>query len=355
MAGTRAMNGEASRATTAISSMAERQPGSAAAARAPAASRAPMPVRLRGQHRLGQSDHDQGDHHGGEGGGVDAEHQAVVVGQERQAGEGRSDHPPQVELGRRQGHRTEEVLVRDQVGDHGLEGREPDGARGPAEEGQHHQHRRRVVARGGQDGQDGGETHLGQRGDDQPPSPVEAIGHDAAQGGEESDRDEGGRSHQAGPGRLVGPGEDQHAEGHRLHPRSDVGDQGRRPDEGEVPRAKRAQRGQGHRVRLPAVRSRRAGPGRIGFRGGLLVVLVLATGPQGEPPDARHGGEHAEGRGGFRNLARTIRHAGDVTWPWAAVGPDRPRAVRRPPPRRGGGRSGPAMTASTSWPGPAAP
>ena len=45
MAGTRAMNGEASRATTAISSMAARQPGSAAATRAPAAMPGPMPIR----------------------------------------------------------------------------------------------------------------------------------------------------------------------------------------------------------------------------------------------------------------------------------------------------------------------
>ncbi len=38
------MNGEASRATTAMSSMAARHPGSPAAARAPAASRAAMPI-----------------------------------------------------------------------------------------------------------------------------------------------------------------------------------------------------------------------------------------------------------------------------------------------------------------------
>ena len=39
MAGTRAMNGDASRATMAIRRMAERQPGSAIAARAPSAMR----------------------------------------------------------------------------------------------------------------------------------------------------------------------------------------------------------------------------------------------------------------------------------------------------------------------------
>ena len=42
MAGTRAMNGDANRATTAISSMAARQPGSAMATRAPATMRATM-------------------------------------------------------------------------------------------------------------------------------------------------------------------------------------------------------------------------------------------------------------------------------------------------------------------------
>ena len=43
MAGTSAMNGEASRATTAMSSMAARQPGSAMAARAPMTIRGTIP------------------------------------------------------------------------------------------------------------------------------------------------------------------------------------------------------------------------------------------------------------------------------------------------------------------------
>ena len=66
------------------------------------------------------------------------------------------------------------------------------------------------------------------------------------------------RRPQAGPGRLVGAGEDEDPERHRLHPRAQVGDEGGRPDEGEVPRAERAERCQGHGARLPARRA--AGP-----------------------------------------------------------------------------------------------
>ena len=87
----------------------------------------------------------------------------------------------------------------------------------------------------------------------------------------------------------------------------DVGDQRGRPDEREVPRPERAQRGQGHRSRLPAGRSGQAGPvGRSRPEWSYSLALVLAAGPQGEPPDARHGGQDAERCCGLGDLARTI-------------------------------------------------
>ncbi len=383
MAGTRAMNGEARKATRAMSSMAARHPGSPAAARAPAASREAMADPLVGDHRPGQPDHDQGHHDGGEGDGVDAEHQAVVVTEQRQTGQCGADHPPEVELGRRQGHRAEEILFGDQVGHHGLEGREPDGPRGPAQEGQHHQHPRRIVSGAGQHGQHGGEGHLGQGGDDEPAPPVEAVGQRAAQRGQQPDGDEGGGGHQTGPPRLVGAGEHQHPEGHRLHPRPDVGDERRRPDECEVPRSERAQRGQGHRSRLPAVRCGQAGAPppsapergyssplclRRGRRANHQMLAMVARTPNAAAGLAilRERSDMgltlpADGGLGTTGAARWAGRPPALRWrPVPSPGRRPGRNLRRPAePRRprhpGGGRSGRATPASTSWPGPAAP
>ena len=274
-------------------------------------------------------------------------HQAVVVGQQSQAGQRGADDPAQVELGRRQRDGGEQVLGGDEVGHHGLEGREPDRSRSPATEGQDHQHHRRIVAGGSQHGQHGGEDHLAEGGGDQPPPPVEPVGECPTQGGEQADGDEGCGGHQAGPSRLVGPGEDEHAEGHRLHPRADVRNQGCRPDEREIARPEGAQRGQGHRVRLPADW---AGPtwGQGQQQARLPLVLVLASRPEGEPPDARHGGQHAEGGRWLGDLARTVGHGPDVTCPAHA-----PRPGRRRPDRPSG--PGPYLVASSFGPDANAP
>ena len=116
-----------------------------------------------------------------------------------------------------------------------------------------------------------GEPRFRQGGDDQPAAPVEPVGERTAHRRQQPDGNESGGGHQAGPCRRAGAGVHQHTEGDRLHPRPQVGHQGRRPDEGEVPRAERAERCQGHGVRLPVRRPDRradAGAGGAGWWGG---------------------------------------------------------------------------------------
>ena len=48
---------------------------------------------------------------------------------------------------------------------------------------------------GGQDGQDGGEGHFGQRGGDQPPPAVQPVGQGTTQGGQEAYGQEAGGGH----------------------------------------------------------------------------------------------------------------------------------------------------------------
>ena len=126
MAGTRAMNGDASRATTAIHPMAERQPGSARAARAPSTIRrtiGPMPVtgsgcgRWTSRSATTTAPNDRA---------LMPKTNGVVAGQQDQAGEGRSDHPAEVVLRRRERHRAQQVLGGHEVGHHGLVGGKPD-------------------------------------------------------------------------------------------------------------------------------------------------------------------------------------------------------------------------------------
>src|SRR5665213_4281902 len=54
-------------------------------------------------------------------------------------------------------------------------------------------------------------------------------------------------------------------------------------------------------------------PPGAGARRRLLVELDLAPGAQREPPDAGHGGDHAEGGGRLGDLAGTVGHGADVT------------------------------------------
>ena len=185
-----------------------------------------------------------------------------------------------------------------QVGHHRLVGREPDGAGRAPEEREQHEGPRRVVVEAGQHGQDHREHRFGQGGEDQPLAPVETVGQRPAHRGQEADGHEPGGGHQTGPARARRPGVgvDEDAERHRLHPRAQVGDQGRRPDEGEVPRAERAERSQGHGPRLPAPARPPSGPDPRARPVRLLVELDLAPRPEGEPPDAGHGGHARPGR-----------------------------------------------------------
>ena len=205
-----------------------------------------------GRTGAGSRHQHQGDDHGPEGEGVDAEDDGVIAGEQDQPGDGRADDPAEVELRRRERHRPEQVGFGHQVGDHGLVGGEPDRPRRPTQEREEHQHGGRVVVESDQYGQDDGEARFRQGGDDQPTATVQPVGQGASDRGEQTDGDEAGGGHQAGPARLLGAGEDEHPQGDRLHPRAQVGDEGGRPDEGEVPRAERAERSQGHRARLPA-------------------------------------------------------------------------------------------------------
>ncbi len=204
--------------------------------------------------RPGEADEQQGDQDGTERQGVDPEDEGVVLAEEQQAGHGGPDDPAQVVLGRRQRDGTEQVLGGHQVGHHGLVGRKADGPRRPAQERQDDQRPGRVVVEAGQYRQHCGERRLSQGGEDQPASTVEPIGQCAAHRRQQADGDEARRRHQPGPSRpgRSGVGVDEDTERHRLHPRAQVGDQAGRPDEGEVPRAERAERCQGHTSRLPA-------------------------------------------------------------------------------------------------------
>jgi hypothetical protein len=51
----------------------------------------------------------------------------------------------------------------------------------------------------------------------------------------------------------------------------------------------------------------------------LFLVFALATGPEGEPPNAGHSDEDAEAGRRFGNLVGTIGHADDVSSPATAI------------------------------------
>ncbi len=59
----------------------------------------------------GEVHQEQGHHHRPERRSVDAEDEGVVLGEEREAGEGGPDHPAEVELGRRERDGAEQVLA----------------------------------------------------------------------------------------------------------------------------------------------------------------------------------------------------------------------------------------------------
>ncbi len=287
------MKGEASRATSAMSPIAARQPGSSLAARIPSATRRKKPGAPSDRHGWRNPDHREGDHDRREGRRVDAEDDRVVVGEQREPGQRRAHHPAEVELCRGQRDRAEQVFLLHQVRDHRLVGGKPDCARRPAEESERHEGGRRVVADRSEHGEDGGEEHLRQSGEDQPSPAVEAVGEDATERREEADGDERGCGDEPCPCGAPGPGEHQDAEGDRLHPRAHVRDEGGGPDECEVPRVERPQRGESHRSRLP---------GTAPAPTSLPVELDLPARPQREPPDAHDGGEDAKGGGGLRDL-----------------------------------------------------
>ena len=260
MAGTSAMNGEPIKATMPMRTMALRQPGSAAAIRAPSAMRRrifpPSPT----PGLDGGEPHDrQRRHHGTERHRVHGEDPCRRAGEEHHAGQGGPDDTTHVELRRRQRHRPQQVVGGHQVGDHGLVGREAHRRGHTTEEGDHHQRPRRCMAGGGEHRQQGREACLGQRGDDEPPTAVQPVGEHPAHRGEHADGDEGGGRDRPGPQRVVGSGGDHHPQRHGLHPRADVGHQRRAPHQGEVLGAQRPQRGQHGATRLL--------PGRCGPTG----------------------------------------------------------------------------------------
>lgn len=146
-----------------------------------------------------------------------------------------------------------------QVGQHGLVGGKADRGHDPASEHQQGHDPRAGLPGGRQGGQPGGKGGLTSRGDQQPATPVEAVGHGATHRREESDGHKGSRRHQSGPPSLVGTGGNQHTYRHRLHPRPDVGHQGSRPEQGEVAPAQRMQRSKAHAMRVEPVRRLRPG------------------------------------------------------------------------------------------------
>ena len=234
-AGMRAMNGERSRAATAMPRMAARQPGSAHAPRAPVTIRRHDPAGLLGiGPGRGQPDEGDGHEDGPERQGVDDEGERVRPQGQHHPGQRRSDDPAQVPLGRRQGDGAQQVVLGHQVGEDGLVGGEAEGGHAAPAQGHHGQVGRRHRAGGGQHRQQHGEDHLAQGGEQQDAPAVGPVGHRAPHRRQQADGQEGGRRHQARPPGLAGELGDEDADGHRLHPRADVGDEGRAPHQGEV-------------------------------------------------------------------------------------------------------------------------
>ena len=95
----------------AISPMAARHPGSAMAARAPATMRGTMPrPRRRSRPAWAACTMASATTTAANDAALMPKTSRVVVGQQDQSGQGRPDDPAQVELGRRQRHRPEQIL-----------------------------------------------------------------------------------------------------------------------------------------------------------------------------------------------------------------------------------------------------
>ena len=112
---------------------------------------------------------------------------------------------------------------------------------GAAPEDEQGDDRWRRPARGGEGGEADGKRRLPGRCEEQVATAVEPVGHHATERREEPERQEGCGRHETGPSRLSGAGGHEDADGDRLHPRADVRQQRRRPDEREVPRVERSQ------------------------------------------------------------------------------------------------------------------
>ena len=183
---------------------------------------------------------DQGQHgdDGDEGEGVEEEGPGRAEAPQHQAPDGGAQGPGPVELGRVQGDGVEQVLPGHEVGEEGLPGRHgrPEGQ---AASGHEHDHQGRAAAPGDPHGpQAQRQQPLHGVADDEHPAAIQALGQGPGHRSDQQAREELGEGGQAQPQGAVGEAvEDDVGHGDVLHPRADVGHQGARPEQGEVPGA----------------------------------------------------------------------------------------------------------------------
>ena len=165
-----------------------------------------------------QPHEEEGDDHREEGGRVQREGERVAAEGDDNPGESRPHHATEVELGRRERDGGEQVVLGDEVGQHRLVRGDADRGHAPAEE-----HERRDPTGPGhvqpdEQREQRGEDRLAHRREQHPPAAVDAVGHGPSDRGEEADRDECRRGHEARPLRLVGDVGDEHPDRDGLHP-----------------------------------------------------------------------------------------------------------------------------------------
>ena len=206
MAGTSAMNGEPISATTAMRKMAARHPASARTTRTPSAIRLPMLSESGLDTCPGSRRRSRATTTAPKEAAFKAKAHVAEPSTSTEPGQGGADHPSQVELGRRQRHRGEQVTAGHEVGQHRLiRGKAHRGGQPPTKR-QADELERMGVAGGRQHRQHRGAPCFGQRRDDEPAATVEAVGERAADRGEQADGDECGRRHQSRPQAAGGSG-----------------------------------------------------------------------------------------------------------------------------------------------------
>ncbi len=189
--------------------------------------------------RVGESQDEQHRDDGKEARSVDREGPRVATGGDDDPGERRADDPPEVPLRRRERDGTDELLLRDEVGEDRVEGREAErlGAAGEEHDPGDDPGRRR--AGGGEEREDPGQHRLDARRREEQTAARPAIGECTAERSDERGGDEVRGGDESGPRRLARGLLHEDPDGHRFHPRADVGDERAAPQQGELSMAER--------------------------------------------------------------------------------------------------------------------